>query len=150
MTAGTMNRKLAVRAALKAGVLGVFIGIIPLLGIVLTGALAVYFYRRESRFVLPAALGSRLGGAAGVVISAINSLFTIAIIALHAQQECVDALLKIAEKYGVNAAAPRFQDNIRDIFTPSGLVSFFIVAVVLAAVGGALASLLLRPRHPRM
>src|SRR5208337_2240280 len=37
---GMMNRKIAVRAALKAGVLGVFLGMIPLLGIVLTGALA--------------------------------------------------------------------------------------------------------------
>ena len=54
--AGTMDRGIAVRAALKAGVLGIFIGMIPFLGIVLTGALAVFFYRRESRFVLPAAL----------------------------------------------------------------------------------------------
>src|SRR5208282_5526066 len=48
---GSMDRGIAVRAALKAGVLGVFIGMIPFLGIVLTGALAVYFYRRESRIV---------------------------------------------------------------------------------------------------
>ena len=61
MAGSAMNRRIAVRAALKAGVLGVFIGMIPLLGIVLTGALAVYFYRRESKFVLPVALGARLG-----------------------------------------------------------------------------------------
>jgi len=33
-----MDRGIAVRAALKAGVFGVFIGMIPFLGIVLTGA----------------------------------------------------------------------------------------------------------------
>ena len=70
--AGAIDRGTAVRAAIKAGLLGVLIAIIPLLGIVLTGALAVYFYRRENGFVLPAALGSRLGGAAGVVAFAIN------------------------------------------------------------------------------
>src|SRR6266851_10043646 len=59
----TMDRRVAVRAALKAGVLGVVIGMIPFLGIVLTGGLAVFFYRRDNGFALPAALGSRLGGA---------------------------------------------------------------------------------------
>ena len=86
-----MDRAVAVRAALKAGVLGVFIGMIPFLGIVLTGALAVFFYRRESGCVLPAALGSRLGGAAGVVVFAINALLiTIRIFVFHPQQEYID------------------------------------------------------------
>ena len=53
----TMDRGIAVRAALKAGVLGVFIGMIPFLGMVLTGALAVFFYRRENRVSPPTALG---------------------------------------------------------------------------------------------
>src|SRR5438132_11560514 len=51
-----MGRGKAVRAALKAGVLGVFIGMIPLLGMVLTGALAVFFYRRENRVSPPTVL----------------------------------------------------------------------------------------------
>src|SRR5208282_4208970 len=58
MTAGsTMDTRIAVRAALKAGVLGVFIGMIPFLGIALTGALAVFFYRRENGFVPTNAVG---------------------------------------------------------------------------------------------
>jgi hypothetical protein len=61
LSGSTMDRSIAVRAALKAGVLGVFIGIIPFLGIALTGALAVFFYRRKSGSTLPAALGARLG-----------------------------------------------------------------------------------------
>ena len=154
-TAGrTMDRGIAVRAALKAGVLGVFIGMIPFLGIVLTGALAVFFYRRENGFALPTALGSRLGGAAGVVAFAINALLiTIRIFVFHAQQEYTDTILKIAQRFGANAADPDFQASIHNLFTPSGLaLTFFcgmIVTVVLASIGGALASLLLRPRNTR-
>lgn len=148
-----MDRNVAVHAALKAGVLGVVIGMIPLLGIVLTGALAVFFYRRENGSVLPAALGARLGGAAGIVVFAVNALFSIPIIVFHAQQECIDGLVKLAQKCGVNTAAPQFQATVqaalRD-FTPSGLVINFFALLVLASIGGALASLFMRPRNPRM
>jgi hypothetical protein len=151
----TMDRKIAVRAALQAGVLGVFIGMIPFLGIVLTGALAVFFYRRENGFALPAALGSRLGGAAGVVVFAINALLiTIRIFVFHAQQEYTDYILKIAQRFGANAADPEIQASIHNLFTPTGLAItlFFgmIFTVVLASVGGALASLFSRPRNTRV
>jgi hypothetical protein len=150
-----MNRQIAVRAALKAGVLGVFIGMIPFLGIVLTGALAVYFYRRESRFVLPPPLGSRLGGAAGVVAFAINALLiAIRIFVFHAQKEYIDAILKVAQKFGANSADPDFQAGIHNLFTPSRLAFTFVfgmlLTVVLASIGGALASLFMRPRNPRV
>jgi hypothetical protein len=151
ITAGsTMDRRIAVRAALKAGVLGVFIAMIPFLGIVLTGALAVFFYRRESGFALPTALGSRLGGAAGVVVFAINALFTILIIASHAQQKCIDAIVTITQRFGVNTADPNFQAGIHNLFTPSGLAISFFVALAFSSVGGALASLLMRPRNTRV
>jgi hypothetical protein len=148
------DRPVAVRAALQAGVLGVFIGIIPLLGIVLTGALAVFFYRRKNGFALPPALGSRLGGAAGVVAFAINGLFiTVRIFVFHAQQQSADDFLKVAQRFGLNVADPDMQAIIHNLFTPSGLAIalFFgmIIAVVLASVGGALAALLLRPGSTR-
>ncbi len=150
-----MDRGKGVRAALKAGVLGVFIGMIPVLGMVLTGALAVFFYRRENRVSPPAALGSRLGGAAGVVAFAINALMvTIRIFIFHAQQEYIDAILKITQKFGANAADPDIQASIHNLFTPSGLViTFFfgmIFTVVLASIGGALTSRILRPRNTRV
>jgi MFS family permease len=149
-----MEKGKAVRAALKAGVLGVFIGMIPLLGMVLTGALAVFFYRRENRVSPATALGSRLGGAAGVVAFAINALMiTIRIFVFHAQQEYIDAILKIAQRFGANAADPDIQASIHNLFTPAGLaITFFfgmIFTVVLASAGGALASLINRPRNTR-
>ena len=150
-----MDGSIAVRAALKAGVLGVFIWVIPLLGIVLTGALAVFFYRRENGFTLPAGLGSRLGGAAGVVAFAIRALYiAIRIFVFHAQQEYIDIIVKITQRMGANATDPDMQAGIHYLFTPAGLaISFFfvmIVVVVLTSVGGALASLFLRPPNSRM
>jgi len=150
----TMDRGIAVRAALKAGILGIIIAIIPLLGIVLTGALAVFFYRRENGLVLPAALGARLGGAAGVVAFAINTLlFAIRIFVFHAQQEYIDFLTQIANKTGVNSTDPDFQTLIHNMLTPSGMAfTFFfgmIFVVVLAALGGALASWFMQPHNTR-
>jgi len=149
-----LDRSAAVRAALMAGVLGVFIQVIPFLGIVLTGALAVFFYRRERRMALPAALGARIGGAAGVVAFAINAvLITIRIFVFHARQEYLDFLTRLANSMGGNAADPNFQAGIRSMLTPVGLAFTFLfgmmIAAVLASVGGALASWFLRPRNPR-
>ncbi|MGO9865243.1 MAG: zinc ribbon domain-containing protein [Terriglobales bacterium] len=151
-----LDRRGAVRAALKAGVLGVFISIIitPLLGTIFAGALAVYFYRRDAGFPLPPALGSRLGGAAGIVLFAINAItFTVWIFAFHGQQQYIDYLLKILPKFGFNPADPDIQASIHNLFTPSGLAfTFFfgmIFALALASLGGALASLFMRPRRPR-
>jgi len=150
-----MDSRIAARAALKAGVLGFFIGmLIPFLAIVAAGALAVFFYRRESGLVLPPAAGSRLGGAAGVVAIGIQSIFfAIWIFVFHRQQEYIDSVTRFVHSVGADASIPEIQASVRSLFTPVGLVItlFFvmIVALVLASMGGALASLFLRPRNPR-
>ncbi|MGB9199402.1 MAG: hypothetical protein WCB53_20935 [Terriglobales bacterium] len=145
---GISNQRAAVKAALWAGALGSFIGMIPVLGIVLTGMLAVYLYRRETRVSPPPAMGARLGAAAGIVLFAINALFIIPIIVMHAQQECIDALVQLCQKFGIDTASPQFQASIGELFTPAGLAKSFIVALVLTAVGGALCALVMR-RPPR-
>ena len=145
-----LDRAVAVRSALKAGLLGVFIGMIPVLGIVLTGSLGVFFYRRAKGTVPPARIGARVGAAAGVVSFAINSLMiVIRIFSLHAQQEYIDAVTKVAQTVGYNTADPAIQASIRNLVSPAGLaLTFFfgmIFTVALAALGGALAALLYRP-----
>ena len=154
----TMDKSVAVHAALKAGVLGVFIGMIPFLGIVLTGALAVYFYRRESRLVLPARLGARLGAAAGIVTFGISALLlVIRIFVFHARQKFVDSLTLAAQQgaqmAGANAADPAYQAVLHFLFTPAGLAFLFLFGMfftlALASVGGALASLLQRSGDTR-
>ncbi|MGA7291755.1 MAG: hypothetical protein WBW85_04360 [Terriglobales bacterium] len=154
LLAGKLDRGIALRSSIKAGVLGIVIGIIPLLGVVLTGALAVFFYRRANGFVPRAALGSRLGGAAGVIVFAINSaMLTVRIFVFHGQKEYIDFLTQIARSAGLNAADPDIQAVFHTLLTPLGLaISLFfgmIITVALACMGGALASLFLRPNNPR-
>ncbi len=153
---GAMNRAVAARAALNAGVLGFFIGmLIPFVAIVVAGAMAVFFYRRQSGLVLPPALGARIGAAAGVVAVGIQSVFfTIWIFVFHRQQDYVDSVSRFVHAVGADASFPDIQASIRSLFTPAGMVMtiFFvmIIAMVLSAAGGALASLFLRPRNPRL
>jgi len=140
-----LDRGAAVRAALKAGFLGILIAMIPVLGIVLTGALAVFFYRREKGFVPGAAVGARLGGAAGMVVFGVNAFFIIPIIVFHLQQQCIDGFVEMAQKFGIDTATPQFQASMQNLFTPSGLASFFVFALVFSSIGGALAAWLFGP-----
>jgi hypothetical protein len=141
---GLFDRGVAVRSAIKAGALGIFIGMIPLLGFALTGFLAVYFYRNEKGLAPAAGIGARLGGAAGVIVSAVNATFTILIIIFHAQQKCIDQFTEIAQRIGVDTSVPQFQAALHEVFTVSGVLSSFIITLLLTSVGGALAALVLR------
>jgi hypothetical protein len=143
---GVVDQRAAMRSALKAGALGTFIGMIPVLGIVLTGSLAVYFYRRKTGSYPPVAAGARLGAAAGVVLFALNAILIIPIIMLHAQKESIDSLAQLAQRLGIDTASPQFQATVNDLFTPSGLAKSFVVALVLTSVGGALCALVMRQR----
>ena len=148
---GALDRRIAVRAAIQAGVLGLLISVIPFLGIVLTGALAVYLYRRAGGLSLTPSAGSRLGGAAGAVTFAISSVFmAVRIIFFHALQEYQDVMLKVANALGLNSADPEVQDMVHRLSTPSGLaitlLFSLVIGVALAAIGGAVASAVLHPR----
>ncbi len=155
LSVGVMDRGMAVRAAIKAGVLGFFLGmLLPFLAIVLAGALAVYFYRRESGFVLPTKVASRLGGAAGVVAIAIQSIyFIIWIFVFHRQKEYIDSVTRVLHSFGADSSIPDIQSSLRMLFTPAGLAFtlFFVMifALVLSSVGGALGALWMRSRGPR-
>jgi hypothetical protein len=140
---GLFDRRAAMRSALKAGAIGTFISIIPVLGIVLTGSLSVYFYRRTTGSFPPAATGARLGAAAGVVLFALNAVFIIPIIALHHQQQFLDAVTDSLQKLGMSGLSTQFQAAIGEL-TPAGLVRFFIAALVLTSLGGALGALIMR------
>lgn len=148
------DRKVAARCALKAGVIGVLLlFLIPFLGVVLTGYLAVYLYRREHGFLPATAGASRLGGAAGLVAFAIY--FLIVVIServLHGQQAYIDFILKGVQVWGSKAGDPEFQTVAHFMATPAGLAFTFIFGSILpaalAALGGALAAFFLR-KPPR-
>lgn len=148
---GGLDRRVAVPAALKAGILGVLLGIIPFLGIALTGALAVFFYRRGNRIPLSPGLGSRLGGAAGAVSFLISAAFTIVqVFVFHAYKQSEDGLLKLLTVLGVDPADSRIQAMVHELFTPSGMAISLpfglILTVAMAAIGGAIAAAILRTR----
>jgi hypothetical protein len=128
--------------------------VIPFIGIVLTGALAVYLYRRASGSSLTASSGSRLGGAAGAISFAISSVFmTVRIFFFNALQEYQEVMLKVASALGLKSSDPEVQEMIHRLSTPSGLaitlLFSLVIGVALAAIGGALASALLHSRPRR-
>ncbi len=146
-----LDRRIAVRAAIQAGLLGLVISIIPFLGIVLTGALAVVLYRRAGGLSLSASAASRLGAAAGTVSFAISSFFMVVrLVVFHAQQEYQDVMIRVAQAFGLDPKGPDVQEMIHMLMTPTGLVLIlvfsFIIGVALAAIGGALAASVARPR----
>jgi hypothetical protein len=147
-----LERKVAVRAALKAGLLGVLLSMIPFLGIVLTGVLAVFFYHRADGVPLSGRLGTRLGSAAGVIAFAISAPLTVVRMLLF-QKESQDDILRIFQSFGLDPADPAIQTSIHRLFTPAGLAMslFFwmIITLALAALGGAIASALKVGRRER-
>lgn len=148
---GELDRNIAVRAAILAGLWGLLISMLPFLGIVLTGALAVLLYKRAGGLQLSAGAASRLGAAAGTVTYAILSFFMIVrIVVFHAQQEYQDVMMKVAQAFGWDPKGPEVQQMIHAMMTPTGLALAlffsFIIGVALAAIGGALAASLGRPR----
>ncbi len=145
---GLFDQRAAMRSALKAGAIGTFLVMIPVLGIVLTGSLSVYFYRRKTGHYPPTGIGVRLGAASGLVLFALNSVFIIPIILLHAQKECTDSLVQIVQKFGIDTTSPQFQTTISEMFTPAGLARSLVIALILTSVGGALCALVMH-RGPR-
>lgn len=146
-----LDREAAVRAALKAGVLGFFLAMLPLVGTVLTGSVAVYLYRRERGLPPAPGIGGRLGAAAGIVSFGINSLvILVRVFVFHARSEYVDAMIKIAQTFGYDTSDPAVQSSLQSLFTGPGLALtlFFgmVFTIALAAVGGALAVVIMRKR----
>jgi len=149
------DRGRAGRVALKAGLLGAVLGIIsPAIGVVLAGTLAVFFYRRQKGLTPSIRIASRLGGAAGIVSFTVDYLLlVIEIFAMHAQREYTDKFLKVWETLGYSPTDPQVQASVRMLLAPSGLMLTFvfgiIFAVILAALGGAVAALFSRPGSRR-
>ena len=136
-------------AIIKAGVIGVFLGMIPLLGSVLTGMLAVWLHRRAGGqpTARPAA---RMGAYAAALALCISAFLTIIqVFVFHARQQSEEAMVKLMTALGANLSDPELQASIHRLFTPSGMIMSFIFGLlftlVLGAFGGYIASIS-RPR----
>lgn len=137
----SLERSVAGRAAIKAGVLGSVVGmVVPVVGLLLAGALAVFFYRRDKGLTPTTRVGSRVGAAAGVVSFAINYLVVIIqIFATHGQQQYIDKVLKMEQSFGFDPSDPAIQASVHFVFTPVGIVLTFLFSMLLAALPAALA-----------
>ncbi len=138
----TFSSDLAFRAVITAGILGLVVGMIPLLGTVLIGVLAVYLYRRRGGAPLTARAGSRLGAAAGAIAAGLNSVLTVVrFVFFHVQQE-KEALMRFMEALGVPAS--QAEAAVQRLFTPAGLTLSLALGIALsaalAAMGGAIAA----------
>ena len=101
--------------------------------------------------MLSASAASRVGAAAGTVSFAISSFFMVVrIVVFHAQQEYQDVMMKVAQAFGLDPKGPDVQEMIHMMMTPAGLavtlLFSFIIGVALAAIGGAIAGSLTKPR----
>lgn len=139
----------AVWAVIKAGIAGVFLGMIPLLGSVLTGMLAVWLYRRAGGHptARPAA---RMGALAAALALSISAFLTvIQVFVFHARQQSEEALVRLFTALGVNMSDPELQANIHSLFTPSGLMRSFIIALLITLALGGLGGFIVSVSRPR-
>jgi len=149
---GLIDRGVALRAALKAGALGGVVGmILPPVGLVLAGTVAVFSYRRERGLFLGARIGWRVGGAAGALAFAIDYVLEIVrIFTTHSQQQIIDQAVKTWQSLGVNSNDPGFQTGMRMLFTPGGmligLVSGMLIAALVAGLSGWITAAIITPR----
>ena len=142
-TRGAIGDNPALRATLTAGILGVLIGMIPLLGSVLIGVLAVYLYRRGGGSQPAASSGARMGAAAGAIAGALSALlFIVQVVVFHAQQEYQDQMLRVLRAFGASAAEA--EAAVQRALSPAGLTLSALFGIVifagLAAIGGAVAA----------
>jgi hypothetical protein len=150
--AGLFDRNVAWRAALKAGALGGVIGmILPPVGLVLAGTMAVFSYRRERGLFLGGRIGWRVGGAAGAIAFAIDYVLEIVrIFTTHSQQQFIDQAVKTWQSLGVDPGDPGFQAGVRMLFTPAGmligLIFGMLVAALVAGLSGWITTAIIAPR----
>ena len=148
------DRRIGRSAVLKAALIGILLAMmIPFLGSVLTGALAVWMYRRSGGFAHHSAFGARLGAAAAsLAFFIVGALNAFQILILHAQKESEETALKLFEAIGANTSDPQLLASLRWVFTPSGMIFSIIFGLIVSAALGALGGAITqssrsRPRH---
>ena len=143
-------------AAFSAVLLAV-LGLYPFVAMLITGFLAVLFYRqRWSGTAIRPSTGVRLGVLSGLLWFAIFSIVgAIQVLFLHKGPELRDGLLKLIEKAASQTTDPQLVAAFDRFKTPAGLeflmvfllVCFFFMSIALSIVGGALAGTILSRRR---
>jgi hypothetical protein len=142
-------------AALIASLL-MSLGLYPVMGAFIAGFLAVIFHRqRRSGTVLQAATGARLGALSGLFLFAMSSILgALRVLLLHKGPEIHNELTARIDQAASRTADPQTLAMLERLKTPGGLEFLMILglgfalfaAIVLAALGGALAGTILGRR----
>lgn len=143
-------------AAVVASVL-MGLGLNPFVAMVSVGFLAVIFYRQaRPTAIIKAANGARLGALSGLLWFAISSVLeALAVLVLHKGPEVQKALSDVIEQASKRTTDPQTLAMLDKLKTPEGheflmlfvLVTGFLTAIVLSAVGGALCGTILGRRN---
>lgn len=142
-------------AALVATML-VALRLYPIVAMFSAGFLAAVFYRqRWPQAAMRAAIGARLGALSGLLWSAMLSILeAILVLGLHKGDEVRKAVVAAIDQVASQTSDPRVLEVLARLKTPDGLEAFmiagivtsFLAAIVLGAIGGALAGALLARR----
>lgn len=151
----------AVRPCALAALVGsllMFLGLHPLVAMLVVGFLGVVFYRQGRPGVsLTAGAGARLGALSGLLWFAMSSILQAgAILVSHKGAEVRQGLIAIIDQAAARTSDPqalavfdRFKtpDGIEFLMV-AGLIVGFLASVALGAVGGALGGSVLGRRNP--
>ncbi len=126
------------------------------LGLLATGFLSVYFYRRRNPLAqLTLKLGARLGALSGVlgfVITVIASATAAAV--LHSEGQLHALLLKAVQQYASRSSDPQMQQVLEFYASPQGFILMLIIGSImmlllflaLSSMGGIIGAALLRKK----
>jgi hypothetical protein len=142
-------------AALVASLL-MSLGLNPFVAMVSVGFLAVVLYRqRQPGAALRPLMGARLGALSGLLWFAVSSILeTVIVLTMHKGPELQKALTEVIEQATSRTSDPQALEMLQRFKTPDGLeflmvagiICAFVAAIVLSAIGGAVAGMILGRR----
>lgn len=133
------------------------LGLNPFVAMFSVGFLAAIFYRQMRPDVaFKASAGARLGALSGLLWFAVSSILeTLIVLVLHKGPEIRKALVDVVDQASSRTNDPQVLEMLKRLKAPDGLefllivgiLVSFVVAIVLAAMGGALAGMILARRN---
>jgi hypothetical protein len=154
-----MHWSQTIRPCIVAAVIAIALMVLhlnPFVAMVGAGSLATVFYRQRWREApMRAGLGARLGMLSGLLWFAMVSILeAVLVLVLNKGGEIRKGAIATLDQVAAQTSDPRLLDWVSRLKTPDGLEAFmiagvitsFLAAVVLGAIGGAVAGALLRRR----
>ena len=150
----------AVRPCALAALVGsllMFLGLHPLVAMLVVGFLAVVFYRQGRMGAsLAAGAGAKLGTLSGLLLFAVSSILLAGwVLVLHKGPEIRQTLIAIIAQAAARTSDPEALavfDRLKtpegfEIFMVASLIVGFLASVALGALGGVLGASVLGRRH---